>query len=56
LLIRYHWFFFHLHVFVTPPPPPPPPASRAENTIMTECTQESGHLQSLYTVYVFDYA
>jgi hypothetical protein len=28
----------------------PPSASSAENTIMTECTQESGHRQSMYAL------
>ncbi len=27
---------------------PPPSASWAKNTIMTECTREIGHLQSMY--------
>ncbi len=34
----------------TPPPPPPPSPSRAEHTIMTEDAQESGHLQSMYSL------
>jgi hypothetical protein len=29
---------------------PPPAASWAKNTILTECTQESGHLQSMYSL------
>jgi hypothetical protein len=33
----------------TPPPPPTSP-SWAENTIMTECTQESGRFQSIYSL------
>jgi hypothetical protein len=34
--------------------PPPPSASWAENTIVPECTQESGHLAHLQSTVVGD--